>query len=69
MFADTVEEVVRDEGDEDAEDDIELKHPGEPTPFLGGSDFRDEEGGRNGGDADAQTTNESRDHERVNIGC
>ena len=66
--ADAGQQRVGDESDQNAEDDVELKHAGQAPAVLGRRNFRNVKRSRDGGDADAQASNETRRDEEPNIG-
>src|ERR1039458_4330039 len=61
------EQGVREEGDDNAKDDVELEHAGEPPAMLRRRDFGDVERGNDGGNADAKAPDHARDDERIDI--
>ena len=61
------EQGVGDEGDQDAEDDVELEHARQAPAMLGRRDLGDVERRGHGGDADAQAADEAGDHEGVDV--
>src|ERR1700684_788824 len=67
MFANAGEQGVRDESDQDAKNNVELKHASESSPVLRWRDLRDVKGSRHGGDANAQAADEARKDESGNI--
>src|ERR1700679_847222 len=61
IFAHAREQRIRDESDQDAEKNVELKHAGKSSAMFGRRDLGDVERSRNGGDADAKAADEARD--------
>ena len=65
--AEIADDVVRQIGDEDAEDDVELEKSAELAAVLRRGDLRDEERRRDRRNADADPADEARDDERTHI--
>ena len=67
VFAGSLQEGVGNEGQQNAEHDVELEQPGQQAAFVCGGDFGDVQRGGHRRDANAQAANESGDHEGINI--
>lgn len=65
--AEVAEEIVGDEGDDDAEHDVELEKDDEATGAVRRGDLGDEERGGDGGDTDANAAEKAREAERPEI--
>ena len=65
--ADAGEQRVRDESDQDAKNNIELKHSRKPSAILGRRNLRNVHRRDHGRDADAQSADDPRDDENNNV--
>src|SRR5208337_2576807 len=69
ILADPRQQRVRHESDQDAKNNVELKHARQPATLLGRSNFRNVQRSRHSRNADAQTTNDPCHDEHGNVCC
>ena len=67
IFPDSRKESVRNESNQNAENNVELKHAAEPAAVLRRCDLGDVHGRNHGRNANSQPANEARDNESTNI--
>ena len=67
VLAEPAQPRIGGERDHDAEDDVELKHPGQFAALRRGRDLRDVKRRRHRGDADPDAADEARGDEGVNV--
>ena len=67
ILADACKQRIGHESDQDAENNVELEHSGESSTVFGRRNFRDVKRGYYGGDADAQTADDTRGDEQRDI--
>ena len=61
ILADACEQRIGHESDQDAKNNVELKHAGKSSTVFGRRNFRDVKRSNYGGDADAQTADDTRE--------
>jgi hypothetical protein len=69
IFPNSPQQIIREKGDDNAKDDVELEQPRQPSAISGRRDLGNVERRSHGGDADAEAANEARGNEPFHVPC